>query len=142
LNILLITSCEFFELGHDFDFDFDDDGLDGLFDGFAGTKDYSLTLGLYKFSITGGSDCKENVSEFQDAYLNCGKVCAVIALILGLIIVLAAIIKQCLFKLPAAQKLLDVASILTQIFLALVYVTWGYVRVRNLSRKLSHFECF
>ena len=138
MNILLIASCEFFELGDDFN----DDELDGFFDGFAGTKDYSLTLGLYKSSSTGGSDCKKTDSEFQDAYLNCGKVCAVIALILGLIIVLAAIIKQCLFKLPAAQKLLDVASILTQIFLALVYVTWGYVRIRNLRRKLSHFEYF
>lgn len=103
--------------------------------------DNDFTLGLYKYSITGGDDCKKNVDEINDAALNCGKVCAVLALIFGLIVVVAAIVKQYLFKLPLAQKLLDISSILTQIFLALVYVAWRYVRVRNLRRKTADSEC-
>ena len=124
----------------------DDDLLDqfddALFEGGGGTRvENTFTLGLFKYGED-GSDCKKTTGDLEDAALNCAKVCAVIALLLGFVIVLAAIIKQYLFKLPLAQMLLDGSSILTQIFLVLVYVAWGYVRVRNLRRKLSHFECF
>jgi hypothetical protein len=108
-NILLTTSCELFKVTD------------------------IVTMGLFRYSVDNvdGGDCQtiddddENqLYEYRDAALNCGRVCSILALCFGAVLVLCAIIKQFLCPLPLAQKLIDISGTLVQIMLALVYVAW------------------
>jgi hypothetical protein len=106
LNILTITSCELLEV-----------------------KRGGGTLGLFRFKLGtgdgGDGDCKEFEDDSEDAALNCARVCAILALIFGAVILLFGFFKQCLCKLPCTKIIMDVSGFGVQISMALVYVAWS-----------------
>jgi hypothetical protein len=108
-NALLLSSCELLE-------------LDGI-------RNDDGSLGLFQWQLPGQhtecvdvSDVKDGAEE--DAAITCARVCAVMALLFGLILFVFGFFKQCLFPLPCSQKLMDLSATCVQIMLALVYVVW------------------
>ena len=89
------------------------------------------TLGLFFWNLpdtTGG--CIEitekywDQSSIDDWALKGSRICALLALLFGAIMVIFGFFKQCLFPLPCSQCLLDISSTCIQLSLALVYLIW------------------
>ena len=109
-NSLLISSCEFF-----------------ILEGF-GENDGSLGLFYANPPRDNSDECIQFAEienrEVEDAALKCARVCSIMALAFGGILLLFGFFKQCLFELPCTQRLMDLSATCVQIVLALVYVIW------------------
>lgn len=88
------------------------------------------SLGLFNANIPGdGSDECVEISEIADSNiddkaLKCARVCSIMALGFGAILLVFGFFKQCICKLPCTQPLMDLSATCVQICLGLVYVIW------------------
>ena len=62
--------------------------------------------------------------EIEDRALKCARICSLMAIGFGGVLLVFGFFKQCLCKLPFTQPLMDLSATGVQICLALVYVIW------------------
>jgi hypothetical protein len=109
-NILLITTCELLDVSN-------------------GRIQGSVGLFSWKDPSSGeDGECLEISAVedrlIEDAALKCARVCSIMAIIFGGILLVFGFFKQCIIPLPCTQKLMDLSATFVQIFLGLVYVIW------------------
>jgi preprotein translocase subunit SecY len=90
---------------------------------------YNGSLGLFEWQLPGVHPYCVEIADVQnravdDTALKCARVCALLALCFGAILLVFGFFKQCLCPLPCSQLLMDLLSTCVQIMLASVYVVW------------------
>ena len=103
-NAMFITACDFMNIE--------------LAGGFAGT------FAFWKYKESGQSECTDLPDDFGDGWFRTAQLCTIIALCSGGILLVFGFFKQCIIPLPCSQLIMDLASTLTQVCLALVYLVW------------------